>query len=240
MSDLPIRNAIVTGANRGLGLEITRKLLAMGCPVIATVRNESAQQQLLSGLDEKLTGALSVTIMDVTDSAAREVLIKNTVDQFGYVDCLINNAGIAPDLFLPSQDSSVDKFRQTMEVNLFAVFDLIQQALPYMKEQGFGRIVNMSSEMGSIGLKRIGTSAAYSSSKAALNCVTKVISNELAIDYPDILINAAAPGWCKTDMGGEQAPLSPEQGADTPVWLATLPAGGPSGGFFQEREALPW
>ena len=127
-----------------------------------------------------------------------------------------------------------------MEVNVFAVFDLIQRVLPVMKAQGFGRIVNLSSEMGSIGLKKIGTSVAYSSSKAALNCMTKIISNELAADFPDILINAAAPGWCKTDMGGEQAPLTAEQGADTPVWLATLPAGGPSGGFFQAREPLPW
>lgn len=238
MTATVISNAIVTGANRGLGLEIVKRLLTLDCEVLATVRNEEARQHLLQALPAN--SAIQIVIMDVTLTEDCQRLVEQAEQAFGRIDCLINNAGIAPDLFLPSPQSSVGIFRQTMEVNLFAAFELIQRVLPLMQQQGFGRIVNMSSEMGSITMKKIGTSVAYSSSKSALNCMTRIIANELAQEYPNILINAAAPGWCKTDMGGEQAPLTAEQGADTPVWLATLPAGGPSGGFFQQREVLPW
>ena len=239
MSTLSITNAIVTGANRGLGLEIAKRLVALGCPVLATVRSDAAAEALAAEFAGSQVPVYT-QVLEVTDADSRQALLERALALFGRVDCLINNAGVAPDLFVPGDQSSLALFRETMEVNVFAVFDLIQRVLPVMKAQGFGRIVNLSSEMGSIGLKKIGTSVAYSSSKAALNCMTKIISNELAADFPDILINAAAPGWCKTDMGGEQAPLTAEQGADTPVWLATLPAGGPSGGFFQAREPLPW
>ena len=238
MNRLSISNALVTGANRGLGLEITRRLLALDCRVLATVRSAEAAAQLQAELGEP--AQLFTVIGDVTAAEHRQHFIAEAQRHFQQLDCLINNAGVAPDLFLPSEQATAAMFRQTWEVNVIAAFEMIQAVLPSMKARGFGRIVNLSSEMGSIEQKRIGTSVAYSSSKAALNCMTKIISNELAADYPDILINAAAPGWCKTDMGGAQAPLSAEQGADTPVWLATLPAGGPSGGFFQDRKPLPW
>lgn len=129
--------------------------------------------------------------------------------------------------------------KATFDVNLWACLNLCQKVVPEMQKKGHGRVVNLSSELGALSEMEMGMTLAYRASKTALNALTRILALECA-DYPDIKINAAAPGWVKTELGGEDAPLTPEQGAETPVWLATLDVDGPTGGFFRERAHYPW
>jgi NAD(P)-dependent dehydrogenase (short-subunit alcohol dehydrogenase family) len=155
------------------------------------------------------------------------------------LDILVNNAGIAPDQWVSGFDLEIDLLREIMEVNLYSGLRLTQLFMPMMKTSGYGRIVNMSSELATLSQCQMGSTIGYRMSKAAMNSMTVLLAQELK-EFPDILINAAAPGWVNTELGGPDAPRKPEEGADTPVWLATLPEGGPSGGFYREREVYPW
>jgi NAD(P)-dependent dehydrogenase (short-subunit alcohol dehydrogenase family) len=135
--------------------------------------------------------------------------------------------------------------RKTLQTNVLGPLMLCQCCIPLMQAGGYGRIVNMASGLGSLtemadpesAYAGIG-SPAYRLSKTGLNCITTLLAKEVRDD--NILINSACPGWVRTEMGGDQAPLTPEQGADTPVWLATLPDGGPTGGVYRERTLIPW
>jgi NAD(P)-dependent dehydrogenase (short-subunit alcohol dehydrogenase family) len=151
---------------------------------------------------------------------------------------LVNNAGIMIDppgtRFL---ESKLDTYRDTLETNLFGPLQLSQAVVPLMKANRYGRIVNLSSGLGQLAEMGAGTSA-YRISKAALNALTRIVSSEFKDD--DILVNSVCPGWVRTRMGGDNAPRSPEEGADTAVWLAMLPKGGPTGGFFRDRQPIPW
>jgi NAD(P)-dependent dehydrogenase (short-subunit alcohol dehydrogenase family) len=230
--------AVVTGANRGLGLAITRQLAEMGVHVVATTRDaalgEAMLQQLLA---ENLP--VSTFTLEVTDAQACEALLSHVEQQYGRLDILVNNAGIAPDQWVSGFDLDIDMLREIMEVNLYSTLRLTQLFMPMMKAQGHGRIVNMSSELATISQCQMGGTIGYRMSKAATNSMTVLLAQELK-EFPDILINAAAPGWVNTELGGLDAPRTPEEGADTPVWLATLPEGGPSGGFYRDREVYPW
>jgi NAD(P)-dependent dehydrogenase (short-subunit alcohol dehydrogenase family) len=230
--------ALVTGANRGIGLEIARQLAAKGIHVIATSRSLADGEKVVAELTAAGHSA-STFAFEVTDAAQQQALFDHVQKQFGRLDILVNNAGIAIDQWTSGFDVALDKVRDTMDVNFIAPLRLIQLFIPLMKTQGHGRIVNMSSELASMSTTMMGSTIAYRTSKAALNCLTKLLACELK-DFPDILINAAAPGWCQTELGGEGAPRSAAEGADTPVWLATLPAGGANGGFFRDRKEFPW
>jgi NAD(P)-dependent dehydrogenase (short-subunit alcohol dehydrogenase family) len=134
---------------------------------------------------------------------------------------------------------------ETLQTNVMATLRLCQSCVPLMKTGNYGRIVNMASTLGSISemydpdsIYAGVQSPAYRLSKAALNAVTNLVAREVQ-DY-NILVNSACPGWVQTDMGGPEAPLNPEQGADTPIWLATLPDDGPKGGFYRDRDIIPW
>jgi NAD(P)-dependent dehydrogenase (short-subunit alcohol dehydrogenase family) len=176
--------------------------------------------------------------LDVTSARSVKALAAFVAKQFGRIDILINNAGIMID---PHGARLVDLelkiLRATLETNTLAPLMLIQASLPLMKKCKYGRIVNMSSTLGQLSDMSSGTPA-YRVSKTALNALTRIVAAE-ARPF-GILVNSMSPGWVKTGMGGPHAPRTVAQGADTAVWLATLPAGGPTGGFFYERKPIPW
>jgi NAD(P)-dependent dehydrogenase (short-subunit alcohol dehydrogenase family) len=230
--------AVVTGANRGLGLAITRQLAQMGIHVVATARDAALGQAMLQQLQAENLPVSTFTL-EVTDAQACEALLAHVEQQFGRLDILVNNAGIAADQWVSGFDLDIDMLREIMEVNLYSALRLTQLFMPMMKAQGHGRIVNMSSELATLSQCQMGSTIGYRMSKAAMNSMTVLLAQELK-EFPDILINAAAPGWVNTELGGPDAPRTPEEGADTPVWLATLPEGGPSGEFYRDREVYPW
>ncbi len=238
------RVALVTGANRGLGYAISRGLGEQGITVILGTRDPKKGAAACSRLQE---AGLDVDfeLLDVTDDKSIKATIENIRSQFGRLDILVNNAGILIDGDKAARNVDQETIQQTLQTNVLGPLLLCQNSISLMKTGGYGRIVNMSSTLGSLtdmadpksGYAGVFTPA-YRLSKAALNCVTTLLAKEVRDD--NILINSACPGWVRTDMGGDHAPLTPELGADTPVWLATLPDGGPTGGFYRERTLIPW
>jgi NAD(P)-dependent dehydrogenase (short-subunit alcohol dehydrogenase family) len=236
MSEQPV--AIVTGAYRGLGLETARRLAALGYRVLLTARREAEGQTAAQALAAQ---GLPVRFhpLDVTDESSIQALAE-TVRGLGRLDVLVNNAGIAPDLAFGSSDASVfraslDGVRQAMETNALGPLRLCQVLIPLMKGQG--RVVNVSSGMGQLDDMN-GCCPGYRLSKVSLNAVTRIFADELR--GTGVKVNSVCPGWVRTDMGGAQAPLSVEEGAEGIVWAATLPEDGPSGGFFRHGERIPW
>ena len=236
MANTRTRVALVTGANRGLGFETSRQLVAKGLKVVLAGRDHDAIERARRNLDQSEARAMTVR-MDVTDVASIAQAQRAIGQRFGSVDILVNNAAVL--LFEDEEVLSIpaEAFQRTFDANLFGVIDVCRVFAPEMARAGYGRIVNVSSRAGQ--LATMSTYApAYSISKAALNAFTRI----LAHTYRDsgVLVNAADPGWVRTDMGGPSAPRSPQEGADTIVWLATLPDNGPTGGFFHDRRAIAW
>ena len=229
--------ALITGANRGIGLEICRQLARQDYRVILTSRSadkgESAVQQLAQ---EGLT--VDAHLLDVTDLASVTALKEHVAEQYGRLDVLVNNAGVYLDESERITEVGSDTLHQTMATNLYGPFYLMQAFLPLMQQHGYGRIVNVSSGYGALDALDSPTVGAYKLSKASLNALTRLMAS--AVDTNTIKINTADPGWVRTDMGGSNASRSVEEGADTPVWLATLPDDGPSGGFFYSRKRREW
>ncbi len=236
MSDAKPRVALVTGANRGIGLETCRQLLISGIRVVMTGRDERDLRRArdrLSASDEQA----AVIRMDVTDVKSIAAARRDAITQFGQVDILINNAAVL--LFEQDELFSIplDGFRETFETNVFGAIEVCRAFAPAMADRGYGRIVNVSSGAGQ--MTGMSTYApAYSMSKAALNAFTKILA--ATYQRTGVLVNAVDPGWVRTDMGGSTAPRSVEEGAETIVWLARLPANGPTGGFFHDRRPIPW
>jgi NAD(P)-dependent dehydrogenase (short-subunit alcohol dehydrogenase family) len=184
-------------------------------------------------------------LLDVTDEKSIKIAIKTIKTTFGRLDILVNNAGVLLDNETTALDLRLDLLQTTVETNVYGPLLLCQYCVPLMKAGQYGRIVNISSTLGSLSeICDLATSVsglqtpAYRLSKIALNGITALVARE--VKDCNILVNSACPGWVRTDMGGAQAPLSAEEGADTPVWLATLPDGGPNGGFFRERKRIAW
>ena len=230
------RVALVTGANRGLGLEVCRQLASKGLRTILTARDpekaDSAARRLSAdGLD--VTGLQ----IDVTDGRSIQRALREVGKRFGRLDVLVNNAAI----LLGEEDDvltmSLDDFRATLETNVVGAAAMCQAFVAGMVERRYGRVVNVSSEAGQVSTMTT-YAPAYSVSKAALNALTRQVA--AAVSGTGVLVNAANPGWVRTAMGGPAAPRSPKEGADTIVWLATLPASGPTGGFFSDRKPIPW
>jgi NAD(P)-dependent dehydrogenase (short-subunit alcohol dehydrogenase family) len=236
VTDTGTRVALVTGANRGLGLETSRQLLAQGLKVLLSGRDEDALVRATSTLGRHGDRVMTVR-MDVVDVDSIKAAQAAVERGFGRVDVLVNNAGVliaAHDevLSIPSE-----AYRRTFETNVFAVIEVCRVFAPAMARAGYGRIVNVSSGAGQ--LTTMSTYApAYSMSKTALNAFTRILAHTYRAT--GVLVNAVDPGWVRTDMGGPSAPRSPREGADTISWLATLPDDGPSGGFFHDRRAIEW
>lgn len=226
------RIAVVTGANRGIGLEICRQLAQAGMHVILTARDESKGKAAAKKL------GVESHQLDVDSEQSVKAFVLWLADTHGRCDVLVNNAGVMLD---PRGsrvlDSRIEIYRDTLETNLLGPLRMIQAVAPLMKKQGYGRIVNMSSGQGQLSEMGVGTPA-YRVSKTALNALTRTTAADL--HGSGILVNAMCPGWVRTDMGGPGAPRSVEQGADTALWLATLPEKGPTGGYFRDRKPIPW
>lgn len=233
------RTALVTGANRGIGFETCRQLGRKGFRVVLTARKaeagETAAGKLKSeGIDVEFRQ------LDVTDPESIDAFAKSVVRDLSRLDVLVNNAGI----MLDSSKRGASIFqadaglvRDTFETNALGPLMVAKALVPLMRKNGYGRIVNVSSGMGQLS-EMDGGYPGYRISKTALNAVTVILAREL--EGTNIKVNSVCPGWVRTDMGGEKAPRSPEEGADTVVWLATLPDDGPSGGFFRDRQQINW
>ena len=237
----PMRTALVTGAAAGIGLATCEMLARLGLRVIVTARTRERAVAAGTGLIE--SGAapdrVYAEVLDVADPAGARICGRSLAEAGLAVDVLVNNAALIPDKTRAEQgvlDSPVADWRAIMEANFFGALWACREFVPGMVERGYGRVVNVSSDYGSIGLGLEGP-APYSVSKAALNALTIKLAREVR---GDVKVNALNPGWVRSNMGGPTATKSLEEGADTVVWLATLPADGPSGGFFQDRAPIPW
>ena len=218
--------ALVSGANRGIGREIARQLAdEQGFLVFAGSRDPG-----------KITESESVRAiqLDVTDQASVDAAREQIESDPGRLDALVNNAGVYGDP-VSVGEYDLERAHEVLEVNTFGPWRLIEAFLPLLHDSDHGRIVNVSSGAGQLS-EMNGGRAAYRVSKAGINVLTRV----LAADERGILVNSMCPGWVRTDMGGSAAPKSVEDGADTAVWLATLPDDGPNGGFFRDRRPIPW
>jgi NAD(P)-dependent dehydrogenase (short-subunit alcohol dehydrogenase family) len=238
------RVALVTGANKGIGFEISRALARQGHTVVIGARDEGRGAKAAGQLREEGLDVHHVRL-DVTDAASVAALPPFFEQRFGRLDVLVNNAGVYLDTATPPSGLPLAALRDTFETNVFGVLAVTQALLPLLRRSDAGRIVNLSSTLGSLtvmsdpkGPMAGVNSLAYQASKSALNMLTVTLAKELR--GTPIKVNAACPGWVKTDMGGPNAPGTAEQGADTPTWLATLPADGPTGGFFNSRKPVPW
>ncbi len=237
-----LKVALVTGANRGLGLETCRQLAAKGLTVILACRNPEQGEAAASQLREA-GGDVRFHALDVTDDASIAGLAEYVDKEFGRLDILVNNAGIFPDPF-PGRDpgsnsifdTSLDTIRTAMETNTFGPLRMCQTFIPMMK--GRGRVVTVSSGMGQLSDMN-GCCPGYRLSKTAVNAMTRIFADELGA-ASGIKINACCPGWVRTDMGGANADRSLEEGARGIVMLALLPDDGPSGGFFRDGQPIPW
>jgi NAD(P)-dependent dehydrogenase (short-subunit alcohol dehydrogenase family) len=230
------RVALVSGGNRGIGRDVVRQLGELGITVVLGSRELEQGEKVATEL--QANGLVIVAKqLDVRDEASVERVARELEEEFGRLDILVNNAGITDPWRGTAEDADFDAVKDVMETNLFGAWRLAKAVIPLMRQNGYGRIVNVSSGMGQLS-DMGGHSPGYRVSKTGLNALTRMLASELAGE--NILVNSVCPGWVRTDMGGSGARRSVGEGADTPVWLATLPDGGPSGGFFRNREPIPW
>ena len=232
--------ALITGANKGLGFEIARQLGQQGVTVVLGARDDAKAKAAADKLKAEGVDAHGVKL-DVTNESDVKALPAFFESKFGCLDILVNNAGVA----LDHGGVTRETFRQTYETNVIAPYFITQALLPLLKASPAGRIVNQSSIMGSLTAMSDPNSfppemavPAYCSSKAALNMLT--VTTARTLEGSNVKANSAHPGWVKTDMGTERAPLEVDEGAKTAVALALLPDDGPTGRFFHMGEALPW
>jgi NAD(P)-dependent dehydrogenase (short-subunit alcohol dehydrogenase family) len=222
------RVALVTGANRGVGLEVCRQLARRGWRVFLGSRDYDKGEAAARRLD----GDVSAVALDVNDPDAPSRLAA----AIGPVDVLINNAGVHYDTWETALAADWRIIREAFETNVFGAWRMAQAFTPEMRARRWGRVVNVSSGAGSLASMGAGTPA-YATSKAALNALTRVLAGELA--GSGVLVNAVCPGWVMTDMGGAGGrPV--EEGAKSVLWAVDLPDDGPTGGFFRDGRPLPW
>lgn len=235
--------ALVTGANKGIGLETARQLGRKGLTVLIGARDATRGEEAASALRGEGLDAQCVPL-DVTNAGSIAAAAKQIDAEFGRLDALINNAGIFVETAPPSE-VDLNHVRQTYETNVFGMLAVTQAMLPLIRKSSAGRIVNVSSGLGSIAVMSIPDSpyaqfnyAGYNTSKSAVNALTVALANELR--GTPIKVNAADPGYVATDLNNHSGFRTVEQGATEPVRLATLGPDGPTGGYFNEDGPLPW
>jgi NAD(P)-dependent dehydrogenase (short-subunit alcohol dehydrogenase family) len=227
------RVALVSGGNRGIGLEVCRRLAEEGLTVILGSRDEERGRQAAGGLP----GGVAVRQLDVADADSVQKLAASVESDFGRLDVLVNNAAISNDDGQSGAEADLDRVKEALEANLFGAWRLCEAAIPHMRRGRYGRIVNVSTGLAALE-DMGGGSPGYRISKTSLNALTRILASELR--GSGILINAVNPGWVQTDMGGASANRTVEEGADGVVWAATLPNNGPTGGFFRDRRHVAW
>jgi NAD(P)-dependent dehydrogenase (short-subunit alcohol dehydrogenase family) len=230
------RVALITGAARGLGYEIARQLAVRGMHVVIGARDRGRAAGAADELGKAGLPASAVPL-DVADPDSVPAAVAEVVGSYGRLDVLVNNAGVALDAGQEAHLADFEIVDRTFAVNLVGAWRCCAEAVPHMRRQRYGRIVNLSSRLASLHAMSVGEPA-YRVSKTGLNALTRILAAELA--GTGILVNAASPGWVRTVMGGPRAPRSVSTGARTPVWLATLPDDGPTGGFWADNEPMPW
>ena len=229
------RIALITGANRGIGFEVCRQLASQGFLVLVGARDAAKAEAAARKLEN--AGSVEPLVLDVADATSIEKAEETVSSRYGYLDVLVNNAGINYDTWETAENADIDgTVQETISTNLLGPWRVSKAFLPLLRKSQAARIVNVSSEAGS--LARMGAGPpAYQVTKAGLNALTRTLSGELR--NTGILVNAVCPGWVATDMGGSGGrPVA--DGAAGVVWAATLPASGPTGGFFQDGKPLPW
>jgi NAD(P)-dependent dehydrogenase (short-subunit alcohol dehydrogenase family) len=222
--------ALVTGANRGIGLEVVRQLEQRGFTAVLGSRDLEKGRAAAEGLE------VDVRRLDVADPDSVRELAAELEEAYGRLDVLVNNAGILYDTWQRGVEADLDVVHEALETNLFGAWRTTQACLPLLRRSEHGRIVNVSSGAGALNSMGAGAPA-YSVSKAALNALTRILAAELRGDR--ILVNAVCPGWVATDMGGPGGrPV--EQGAASVMWAVLLADDGPTGGFFRDGRPLDW
>jgi NAD(P)-dependent dehydrogenase (short-subunit alcohol dehydrogenase family) len=228
--------AVVTGANRGIGLEVARQLAARDFDVVLGSRDEENGERAAARL---ASGGQPVTprMLDVADRGSVERFAEWLTDETGELDVLVNNAAIHYDTWQHAAGADLDVVREALETNLLGAWRMAGACLPLLRESEHARIVNVSSGAGSLADMSSGGAPAYSASKTALNALTRMLAADLRAD--NILVNSVCPGWVATDMGGPGGrPIS--EGAASVVWAALLPDDGPTGGFFRDGRPIRW
>ena len=233
--------ALVTGSNRGIGFEIVKQLTMKKIDVILTSRNSASGEAAVRKLAEDGLKKVVSMELDISSQGSVDRTLDKVEKSFGKLDILVNNAAILIDKDdITASNADLETVKITLETNLLGSWRMCKAFIPLMKRNSFGRIVNVSS--GSGGFEYMATSGgywpAYSVSKTSLNALTVMLASELR--GTNILVNAVCPGWVRTDMGGPNATRSVEEGAVTPVWLATLPDGGPTGYNYYDKEQTSW
>jgi len=245
--------AFITGANRGIGLETARGLGKLGISVVLGSRDQEKGRAAAESLKAEGIKEVEAVRFDIIRTEDHAEVARFLESRYGKLDILVNNAGIAPedvDFGAPGGFNTTptvkpETLRQVFETNFFAVVHLTQTLLPLIRKSPAGRIVNLSSVLGSLTLHSdpgsdiyFAKAFAYDASKTALNAFTVHLAQ--ALRETPIKVNSAHPGWVKTDMGGPSAPMEVSDGGKTSVQLATLPDDGPTGGFFHLGQSLPW
>jgi NAD(P)-dependent dehydrogenase (short-subunit alcohol dehydrogenase family) len=243
--------AFITGANKGIGLETARGLGKLGMSVVIGSRDEARGRAAAEKLRSEGIERVEAVRFDVTRPEDHKHVARHLEESYGRLDVLVNNAGVQLERvdfgrgFNTASTVTPEMLRQTLETNFFSVVALTQALLPLIRKAPAGRIVNLSSILGSLTLHSDPSSGfydkkafAYDASKTALNAFTVHLAQELR--STKIKVNSAHPGWVQTDMGGPEAPMKLSEGGKTSVQLATLPDDGPTGGFFHLGDALPW
>ncbi len=240
--------ALITGANRGIGFETAKALGSSGIELMIGCRDEAKGEAAAKDL-QALGYQAQAIVYDANNAAQSADAIYQAIEQqYGQLDILVNNAGMLAEQLMGDNTSSTvtqDVLQETFQVNLFSIVTLTQTLLPLIKKSDAGRIVNLSSVLASLALHSMENSPvgpakafAYNASKTALNAYTIHLADDLK--DTNIKVNAAHPGWVKTELGGPQAPMHVMDSYKTSLRLATLEADGPSGGFFHESDTLPW
>jgi NAD(P)-dependent dehydrogenase (short-subunit alcohol dehydrogenase family) len=224
--------AVVSGGNRGIGREVCAQLAAAGFTVVLGSRDPARGRSVAAAID----GDVRAVALDVADDASVTAAARWVRDELGRVDVVVNNAAIHYDTWQHARDADLAVVREAFETNTLGALRLVHALLPMLARSAHPRVVNVSSEGGSLAAMT-GGAPAYSISKAALNAVTRLLAGELAGD--GVLVNSICPGWVATDMGGAGGrPVA--DGAAGVVWAALLPDDGPTGGFFRDGEPLRW
>lgn len=235
MADKP-RIALVTGGNRGIGFEVCRQLAERRFTVLLTARDADKTRAAAAKIE--VTGHIEPVALDVSDPRSIERAAAEVSKRHDHLDVLVNNAGINYDTWETAESAEIDgTVTETIRTNLLGPWRVCQVFLPLLRKSTAARIVNVSSESGS--LEHMGAGPpAYQVTKAALNALTRTLAGELR--HAHILVNSVCPGWVATDMGGAGAPRSIAEGAAGIVWASTLSQNGPTGGFFRDGKPLPW